>query len=199
LQGGLMYPKVRFTGIDLYEAEEARGISRLIGASNCRFYGRDALRMNIKRKFDFVVLFMALGNICETTSDARVLVANCLRLMKKDAKLLVVEPFEEDFPKEVREKLRRMYRFYKAMGRSRGEDHETILSRNSTLRALRDSGFGIVEVLNKRFEWHMRRDAVARYFGFEPLPIDLPERFWVLDKPRQVTVVIAKRADPTIS
>lgn len=38
-------------------------------------------------------------------------------------------------------------------------------------------------------EW---RDAVMQYFGFEALPIDIPERFWVFDKPRQVTIILAE-------
>jgi hypothetical protein len=31
-----------------------------------------------------------------------------------------------------------------------------------------------------------------QYFGFEALPIDIPERFWVFDKPRQVTIILAE-------
>ena len=42
----------------------------------------------------------------------------------------------------------------------------------------------------------MRRDAVVRYFGFEALPIAIPERFWVFDKPRQVTVILAEWVGP---
>jgi ubiquinone/menaquinone biosynthesis C-methylase UbiE len=198
LQNGLRYPKVRFTGIDLYEANEAREISRIIGATNCRFYRIDAMRMNIGERFDSVVLFMALGNICETTSSVRRLLTNCRRVMKRDGKLLIVEPFEEDFPEEIRGKLRRIYRLYKMAGKSRGEGQETVLSRHSILRVLKDSGFDILEVLNRKFGWYMRRNAVMRYFGFEALPIDIPERFWVFDKPRQVTVILAEGGGPRL-
>ena len=192
LQNGLMYPEARFTGIDLFEASEAREISRLIGTTNCRFYRKDALRMGTGEKFDFAVLFMALGNICETTSGIRRLLANCRRLVKKDAKLLIVEPFDEDFPDEIRQKLRSMYRLYRKMGKSSGEDRETVLSRDCTLRVLKESGFSIIDVLNKKFRWYMRRNAVLQYFGFKALPISIPERFWVFDKPRQVTLILAK-------
>ena len=129
LQNGLMYPEVRFTGVDLYEADEAREISQLIGVTNCQFYEKDALRMSIGERFDFVVLFMALGNICETAWGTERLITNCRRVMNRGAKLLIVEPFEEDFPEEIRGKLRRLYRLYKTTGRSRGEDRETVLSR----------------------------------------------------------------------
>jgi hypothetical protein len=153
--------------------------------------------MSIGERFDFVVLFMALGNICETASSTRRLLANCQHVMKRNAKLLIVEPFEEDFPENVRGKLLRMYRFYKMMGKSHGEDRETILSRGSTLKALRDSGFDILEVLNEKFGWRMRRDEVMRYFGLEALPIDIPERFWVFDRPRQATIILARSSDST--
>lgn len=195
LQNGLRYPKVRFTGIDLYEADEAREISQLIGVTNCWLYKKDALRMSIGERFDFVVLFMALGNICETTSSTRRLLANCQHVMKRNARLLIVEPFEEDFPENVRGKLLRMYRLYKMMGKSRDEDQETILNRGSTPKALMDSGFDILEVLNRKFGWYMGKDEVMRYFGLEALPIDIPERFWVFDRPRQVTIILARGAD----
>ena len=194
LQNGLRYPRVRFTGIDLYEAEEAREISRLIGAMNCRFYRRDALKMDISGRFDSVVFFMALGNICETTSDIRRLFTNCHALLKEDAKLMIVEPFVEDFPKEVRRKLMGMYKLYKAMGKSRGEDQETVLSRGPTLRILRNSGLDVVGVANRMFRWHMGKDAVMQYFDLETLPFDIPEPFWVFDRPRQVTIALAEQA-----
>jgi len=194
LQNGLRYPKVRFTGIDLYEAEEAREISRLIRVTNCRFYRRDALRMNFSERFDSVVLFMALGNICQTTSTVRRLLTNCHRLMKKDAKLMIVEPFEEDFPRGIREKLQGIYKLYKAAGKSRGEDQETVLNRESATGVLRDSGFEVAEVAQRKFRWYMEREAVVRYFGIGKLPSEIPERFWVFDKPRQVSIILAERA-----
>jgi SAM-dependent methyltransferase len=192
LQNGLRYPEVQFTGIDLYEADEAREISRLIGTTNCRFYERDALRMKLAERFDFAVLFMALGNICETARSARRLLANCRRAMKRGARLLIVEPFEEDFPEEVQGKLRRLYSIYKATGRSSGEDRETVMRRSSTLNALKGSGFDVLEVRNRKFGWYMGRGAVMRYFGLEALPFAIPGRFWVFDKPRQVTVILAR-------
>lgn len=194
LQNGLLYPKVRFIGVDLYETEDAQGISRLTGITNCSFYQRDALKMHISGKFDSVVLFMSLGNICETISDIRSLLMNCRRLMKDCAKLMIVEPFEEDFPKAVRNKVMSIYDLYKAMGKSRGEDQETILSRRSTLQILRNSNFDVIGVANRRFRWYMRKDAVVRYFGLETLPFNVPERFWVFDKPRQVTIILAQQA-----
>jgi hypothetical protein len=150
--------------------------------------------MNIGGRFDCVVLFMALGNICETASSIKRLLANCRSLMKRDAKLLIVEPFQEDFPKETRDVLLRMYRLYKVKGKSRGEDRETVQNRESTLRILRGSGFRILEVLNRKFRWYIRRDAVMRYFGLERLPMSLPDRFWVFDRPKQVTIILAERA-----
>ena len=193
LQNGLRYPKVRFTGIDQYETEDARELARMMGVKNCRFYRRDALRMNVGKRFDFVVLFMALGNICETPPSIRLLFSNCLRVLKKGASLLIVEPFEEDFPEDTRNKLLHLYELYKAMGKSRGEDHETVLSRDTTLKALRDTKFRVSQVLNKKFRWYMERDAVMKYFGIGSSPDEIPERFWVFDKPRQVTIILAKR------
>jgi len=192
LQNGLKYPKVQFTGIDLYETEDAKELSRLMGVKNCRFCRRDALKMNFRRAFDSVALFMALGNICETPSSVRLLFANCLRVLKKESKLLIVEPYEEDFPEDIRNKLRHVYELYRASGRSRGENHETVLSRVITLEALRESNFRVLRVLNKRFGWYMKRDAVMEYFGLPASSVDIPERFWVLDKPRQVTIIFAK-------
>jgi ubiquinone/menaquinone biosynthesis C-methylase UbiE len=194
LQNGLMYPEVRFTGIDLYEADEAREVSKAIGATNCRFYAKDALGMGIDGEFDFVVLFMALGNICEKAPSVRRLLANCRRAMKRGAKLLIVEPFEEDFPRAVREELGHLYALYRLAGKSCGEDRETVLSRETTLKALQDSGFGIVKIFRKRFGWHMTRREVMRYFGFDSLPVSIPDRFWVFDRPKQVTIIMAEEA-----
>jgi hypothetical protein len=56
--------------------------------------------------------------------------------MRRGAKLLIVEPFEEDFPKETRGTLAQIYRRYKSAGRSKGEKHETILKRDRTLQIL---------------------------------------------------------------
>jgi ubiquinone/menaquinone biosynthesis C-methylase UbiE len=193
LQNGLKYPEVQFTGIDLYETQDAKELSRLMGVKNCRFYRRDAMRMNISRSFDFVVLFMTLGNICETLPSVKLLFANCLRAMKKEAELLIVEPFQEDFPEDIRDKLRHMYSLYKASGKSHGEDHETVLGRDMALEALRDSDFRVLQVLGRRFGWYVKRDAVMEYFGLPSSFVDIPERFWVLDKPKQVTIILAKR------
>ena len=77
LQNALAYPEVKFVGIDLFEAEEAERIAELLGVGNCRFYRMDALEMGFREEFDHVVLFMALGNICETSSDLERLFENC--------------------------------------------------------------------------------------------------------------------------
>jgi SAM-dependent methyltransferase len=193
LLNGMVHPEVRFTGIDLYEAEEAREISKLMGITNCRFYSKNALAIDFNKKFDFIVLFMALGNICETSSSVRRLFTNCRKLMRESAKFLIVEPFEEDFPEETRRTLLQIYQRYKSARKSSGEDHETILRRDRTLQILEDARFGILETRFEKLRWYMRKEEVMRYFGFESLRIEIPDRFWVFDKPSQVTVVLAKK------
>jgi hypothetical protein len=37
----------------------------------------------------------------------------------------------------------------------------------------------------------MNEEEVKRYFGFEKLPFKISEKFWVFDKPKQVTVITA--------
>jgi SAM-dependent methyltransferase len=194
IQNGLMHPGVRFTGIDLYEADDAQEMARLVGAANCSFQEKDASRSDLGRGFDFAVSFLALGNMCETVSDTRRLFANCRRSMKIGAKILIVEPFEEDFPPKTRRTLRLLYRLYRRQGKSVGEEHETILRRGSAIKVLSMSGFDSVETYRMRLEWYAKKDEVMRYFGFEELPFDIPDRFWVLDKPKQLTVITARRS-----
>lgn len=113
--------------------------------------------------------------------------------MKDGANLLIVEAFEEDFPREIRGKLRKLYELYREMGKSHGEDKETILSRKVVLTILRNIGFKKLKTTLKSFEWYMDEEEVKRYFGFEELPFKIPEKFWVFDKPKQVTIIIAMK------
>ncbi len=191
IQNALKHPSVEFLGVDLFEAREAEEVAGLVGVKNCRFHRVDALNMHIREKVDHVVFFMSLGNICETPSDVERLLRNCWESMKDGAKLLIVEPFEEDFPEEVREKLKKLYKLY--MKKASGEDRETILSREMVLTALRNTGFKVVKTARKSFKWHMDEDEVARYFGLEKLPFKIPGKFWVHDKPKQVTIILATK------
>ncbi|MCS7365053.1 MAG: class I SAM-dependent methyltransferase [archaeon GB-1867-035] len=193
IQNALKHPDVEFLGVDLFEAQEAEEISKLIGVENCKFYEMDALNMNIREKVDHVVLFMVLGNICENSSDIEKLFRKCWEIMKDGANLLIVEAFEEDFPREIRGKLRKLYELYREMGKSHGEDKETILSRKVVLTILRNIGFKKLKTTLKSFEWYMVEEEVKRYFGFEELPFKIPEKFWVFDKPKQVTIIIAMK------
>jgi len=61
-----MYPEVYFVGVDLFEAEEAERLAKVFGVKNCEFYRMDVFEMCFKEEFDYVVLFMALWNICES-------------------------------------------------------------------------------------------------------------------------------------
>ncbi|RLE72450.1 MAG: hypothetical protein DRJ37_02830 [Thermoprotei archaeon] len=193
IQNALAYPYVRFVGVDLYEADEAREIAGLVGAWNCEFYKMDVLEMNFEEEFDHVVSFMALGNICETPSDIEKLFKNCWKALKNKGKLLIVEAFEEDFPEEVRAKLKSLYEFYRRLGKSVGEDKETILNKRVTLDILETVGFTILKHIKWEFSWHMDREEVKEYFDFKELPIEIPEKFWVFDKPKQVAVILAEK------
>jgi len=193
IQNALRYPEVRFLGVDLFEAREAEEISRLVGAMNCTFYEMDALNMKIEERIDHVVFYMSLGNICRNTSDLQKLFRNCWKVMKKGGKLLIVEPFEEDFPEQVREKVKDLYKLYKKLGKSRGEDKETILSRAVTLKILVSIGFKILKVMWKKFNWYMNEKEVKEYFEFEKLPFRITDKFWVFDKPKQVTIIVAMK------
>jgi len=193
IQNALAYPYVKFVGVDLYEADEASEIAKLLGLRNCIFYRLDALKMSFKEKFDHVVTFMALGNICESPSDMECLLQNCWRALKSRGKLLIVEAFQEDFPNNVREKLNIIYDHYKRLGKSVGENKESILSREITLYILEKVGFIVLNFVKHEFDWFMTRNEVKEYFGLKDLPIELPDKFWVFDKPRQVSIIISEK------
>ena len=194
LQNALAHPEVEFVGVDLFEAEEAERIAELLEVENCKFYRIDALKMSFREEFDHVVLFMALGNICETSSDLERLFENCWEALKSGGKLLVVEPFEEDFPAEVREAVKKLYSLYKDLRKPQGEDRETVLSREETLAALEKTGFKVLELDSKEFDWYVTRDEASEYFGLDELPPDLPEKIWVHDKPKRVTIILAMKS-----
>lgn len=193
VQNALAHPEVQFVGVDLFEAEEAEKIAELLGAENCKFYRMDALKMSFKEKFDQAALFMALGNICETPSDLERLFQNCRKALKDGGKLLVVEPFEEDFPAEVREAVKKLYRLYKDLKKPQGEDKETVLSREEALAALEKTGFKVLKLDSKEFNWYMTKDEAKKYFSLDELPPDTPDKIWVHDKPKQVTIILALR------
>ena len=192
IQNALKYPNFKFIGIDLFEAEEAKEISKLIGVKNCKFYKMDALNIHIKEKVDYVVFYMALGNICEDAFDLGKLFKNCWDIMKNGAKLLIVEAFEEVFPKEIRKKLKNLYGIYNKMGKSYGENKEKILTRKAALIILKSIGFKILKITWKKFKRFMNEEEVKEYFDFEKLPFKIPKKFWVFDKPKKVTIIIAK-------
>lgn len=52
--------------------------------------------------------------------------------MKGEAKLLIVEPFEKDFPREVKKKLRCLYELYRKIGEYHREDKEIIVSKKQS-------------------------------------------------------------------
>jgi SAM-dependent methyltransferase len=192
IQNALFYQDVDFFGIDMFEAKEAKDLSKHLGVKNCRFYEMDALKIKFKNKFDYIVLFLSLGNICENSSDMKKLFKNCLNVMKKDAKLLIVEPFEEDFPPNVRKKEEKMYKCYKISGESVYDEKENVLKRKSTLKILNKMRFKILKIKKKKFKWSMNKKEVMKYFKFEKLPFDIPKKFWVHDKPKQATIIMAK-------
>ncbi len=193
IQNALKYPKVNFVGIDLFEADEAKRIAELLGVRNCKFYKVDALKMSFSEKFDHVVLFMALGNICESLNDLKKLFENCWRALKSGGKLLIVEPFEEDFPAEVRDIVKRLYKLYKDLGKSQGEDKETILSRKATLTTLKKTGFRIFNLGSREFDWYVSKDEAKEYFRLDELPLDMPDIIWVHDIPKRVTIILAMK------
>ena len=102
---------MKFISVDFYEADEAREIAKLLKVRNCEFYKMNVLETNFREEFNHIVSFMALGNICEVSSDIEKLFKNCWKALKNKGKLLIVEAFEEDFPKKVREELRSLYEF----------------------------------------------------------------------------------------
>ena len=136
---------------------------------------------------------MALGNICETSSDLERLFENCWRALRSGGKLLVVEPFEEDFPAEVREAVKKLYRLYRDLRKPRGEDRETVLSREGALAALGETGFKVLELDCEEFDWYVTSDEAKEYFGLDELPPDVPDKIWVHDKPKQVTIILSLR------
>jgi len=111
--------------------------------------------------------------------------------LKSRGRLLVVEAFEEDFPGEVRNTVKELYRLYRDLVKPQGEEKETILKREDTLAALKEAGFKVLKLSVKEFEWFMTREEAIKYFGFKELPLDIPDKIWVHDKPKQVTIVFA--------
>ncbi len=120
-------------------------------------------------------------------------VRELLRALRSGGKLLVVEPFEEDFPVEVRDVVKKLYKLCRDLGKLQGEDRETVLSRDEALAALKKTGFRILMLDTKEFDWYVTRDEAKEYFGLDELPPDVPDRIWVHDKPKRVTIVLASR------
>jgi len=188
IQNALRHPEVSFFGIDLFEAEEAREMAGLLGLKNCKFIQMDALELRLREGFDHVVIFMALGNLCRDLRDVERLLGNCSRVMKRDSCLLIVEAFEEDFPNEVRAGLKLLYEL--AGDGFKGELRERLHSRKTVLKEL-SKWFKTVGIGSKRFDWHATREEVKSYFGLRILPFRIPEKFWLFDKPKQVTIILA--------
>ena len=133
IQNALVFKDVHFTGIDLYEAEDSRKNAQLFELKNCTFIMMNTYEMDFKEEFDAAVLFFSLGNICSRKRDLINLFSKVKEALKVGGKILIVEPFQEDF-KEY-DKLKKLYEISGLYGR--GEEKETILSQRDVLDVLK--------------------------------------------------------------
>ena len=63
IENALVFYRIFFLGLDLYEAGEALENTRLFGIANCDFVRGDVFRASFRKVFDAVMLYFSLGNI----------------------------------------------------------------------------------------------------------------------------------------
>ena len=186
IENALVFGRMFFLGLDLYEAGEALENARLFRIANCDFVRGDVFRVSFRKVFDAVMLYFSLGNICSGRRDLLTLFSKIRGFLRKGGKVLVVEPFQEDF-KEF-EKLNAIYEMSGVKGV--GEEEETILSFRDVVYALESTGFSIVKMGKYLFSWKVSEKEFLEYFGLRKLPLKLSE-FCFRDKPRKATIIIA--------
>jgi len=186
IENALVFYRVFFLGLDLYEAWEAWGNARLFGLTNCGFVCGDVFRIGFRKAFDAIMLYFSLGNMCSGRRDLLALFARVRDFLKSEGKVLVVEPFQEDF-KEF-EKLSVIYEISGIKGV--GEEKETILGFRDVVYALKNTGFDIVEACKYSFSWKISEEEFLEYFRLRELPFKLSE-FYFRDKPGKATIIVA--------
>jgi len=189
IQNALVYDHVFFLGIDLYEAEEAHKNAELFKLNNCDFIQGDIYAINFRKVFDIVMFFFSLGNICSEEKDVFTLFTRIKNFLKGEGKLLIVEPFQEDF--DEFDKLSLIYEISGVKGV--GEEKETILSFKDVIAILENIGFNIIEITKYSFTWKVTKEEFLEYFGLRRLPIELSE-FYFRDKPKRTTIIVAGHA-----
>ena len=188
IQNALIFRDIYFIGIDLYEAEEAKKNAQLFKLKNCIFMMMDAYKMDFKEEFDAAILFFSLGNICSRKEDLINLFSKIKRALRVRGKILIAEPFQENF-KEYN-KLKKLYEISKLHGK--GEEKETILSQRDVLNVLKKLNFEILKIIKHNFTWRTSIEEFLKYFKLKELPFKIKE-FYYRDKPKQVTIIIAQK------
>ena len=186
IQNALVYSQVFFLGIDLYEAEDARDNAKLFGLCNCDFIEGDIFTMNFRETFDAVMLYFSLGNICSGKEEICKLLRRIRGFLKRRGKLLIVEPFQEDFG-EI-DKLDRVYEISGIKGV--GEEKETILSLNDVINCLITLDFHVAKNVKYEFSWRVSEKEFLEYFGLSKMPFKLSE-YYYRDKPKTTTIIVA--------
>ena len=188
IQNALIFKDVYFTGIDLYEAEDSKKNAQLFELENCSFIMMDTYKMGFKEKFDAVVFFHSLGNICSRKEDLINLFSKVKEALRNGGKLLIVEPFQEDI-KEYN-KLKKLYEISGLCGR--GEKKETILSQRDVLNALKRLNFKVLKVIKYILLWRISIEEFLKYFKLKELPFKIRELYY-RDKPKRTTIIIAHK------
>ena len=186
IQNALVYSQVFFLGIDLYEAEDAHANAKLFELCNCDFIEGNIFTMNFRETFEAVMLYFSLGNICAGKEDVGTLLRKIREFLKRKGKLLIVEPFQDDF-KEIN-KLNIIYGIPGIKGV--GEEKETILNLNDVVNCLSILDFHIVKKVKYEFSWKVSEREFLEYFGLPRLPFKLSE-YYYRDKPKRATVIVA--------
>lgn len=188
IQNALVYDYVFFLGIDMYEAEEAYENAKLFNLSKCGFIQGDIYTVNFRRAFDVIMFFLSLGNICSGEKHMFSLFIKIKNFLKYKGKLLIVEPFQEDF--EEFEKLDAIYEISGIKGI--GEENETILGFKDVATTLKNVGFNITKITKYIFSWSVSKEEFLEYFGLKELPLRI-KNFYFRDKPKKVTIIVARR------
>jgi len=134
------------------------------------------------------MFFLSLGNICSGEKDMFSLFTKIKNFLKYKGKLLIVEPFQEDF--EEFDKLDAIYEISGIKGV--GEENETILSFKDVATTLKNVGFNITKITKYIFSWRVLREEFLEYFGLKELPLRI-KSFYFRDKSKKVTIIVARR------
>ncbi|RLI25306.1 hypothetical protein DRO57_04325 [Candidatus Bathyarchaeota archaeon] len=195
IQAGFTYPNVEFHGVELSEEfAEAKEYAKVFGLANTSFYYFNAFNMPFPdRCFDRVAMFFSLANIALNRESAQRLFIECRRVLKDGGLIGISEPFLEDFPKELRGLLVRLYRLSR-------ESCESILRFKDVEEALTEAGFRILEVNVITLHTtgspiHRAKRYLEDYYGCE-VPVKLIDRLkvdrvWVRDDPPQYRLIVA--------